>query len=46
MKETYPHHMNLEVDGHSDVIRDIVLSHVHDIVQLIGETLQRPVLIG
>lgn len=42
-KEERSYHMDLEVDGQADVVRHVVLPHVHDVVQLIRDALGRPV---
>lgn len=42
-KEQRSYHVDLEVDGQANVVRHVVLSHVHDVVPLIGDALGRPV---
>lgn len=33
--------MDLQVDGETDVVRHIILSHVHNVVHLVGNLLRR-----
>lgn len=35
------HHVDLQVDGETDVVRHIILSHVHNVVHLVGNLLRR-----
>lgn len=41
----YLYHVDLEVDGQSHVIRHVVLSHVHDVVQLVRNALLHGVFV-
>lgn len=34
------YHVDLQVDGETDVVRYIVLSHVHNVVHLVGNLLR------
>lgn len=40
-REAWPtHHVDLQVDGETDVVGHVVLPHVHDVVQLVSSLLR------